>query len=89
MPGALGHIAVTVEEPEAGDFEWVLLEQGVEWTTLKRAKRPAASDANAMAAGLRALQAMIEDLDATPREEETEQRAPKRAKFGFGFGGLK
>lgn len=89
MAGALRHIAVTVEEPDAGEFEWVLLKQGVEWGLLKRAKRPTASYAEAMAAGLLALQDIIDDLDAGPREEETEEWAPKRATFGFGFGGLK
>ncbi len=42
--------------------------------------------AKAMAAGLLALQGMIDDLDAGPREEVTEVRAPKHATFGFGFG---
>ena len=89
MSGALRHIAVTVEESEAGEFEWVLLEQGVEWAPMKRARRPAASYATAMAAGLRVLQDMIDDLDAGPREEEVEARPTKRAQFGFGFGALK
>lgn len=89
MSGALRHLAVTVEEPEAGEFDWVLLEQGVEWAPLKRAKRPAASYATAMAAGLRVLQDMIDDLDAGPREDEVAVRPTKRAQFGFGFGALK
>lgn len=88
MTGALRHIAVTVEEPEIGQFEWVLLEQGAEWATFRRAKRPAASYAKAMAAGLLALQEMVDDLDAGPREETTEAR-PLSPRFGFGFGGLK
>ena len=88
MP-ALRSIAVSVEEVEPGAFEWVLIERGIEWSLLKRAKRPTASCAKAMAAGLLALQGMIDDLDAGPREEETGERAPKRATFGFGFGGLK
>ena len=33
MP-ALRPIAVSVQEVEPGAFEWVLLEQGVEWTLL-------------------------------------------------------
>lgn len=89
MAGALRHIALTVEEPEPGDFEWVLLEQGTQWAALKRAKRPVASYAKAMAAGLRALQEMIVDLDAGPREEEAPAQQVKRAQFGFGFGSLK
>jgi hypothetical protein len=88
MP-ALRSIAVSVEEVEPGAFEWVLFEQGIEWSLLKRANLPTGSYAKAMAAGLLALQGMIDDLDAGPREEEAEERAPKRATFGFGFGGLK
>ena len=88
MP-ALRSIAVSVEEVEPGAFEWVLFEQGIEWSPLMRADRPTATYAKAMAAGLLALQGMIDDLDAGPREQETEERAPKRATFGFGFGGLK
>ena len=83
MP-ALRSIAVSVEEVEPGAFEWVLFEQGIEWSLLKRANRPTVSYAKAMAAGLLALQGMIDDLDAGPREQETEERAPKRATFGFG-----
>ena len=48
--------------------------------------RPTANYAKAMAAGPLALQGMIDDLDAGPREEVTEVRAPKHATFGFGFG---
>jgi hypothetical protein len=89
MAGALRHIAVTVEEAEAGEFEWVLLEQGIDWAPLKRAKRPTGSYAKAMAAGLLALQDMIEDLGVGPREEKLEAGPAQRAQFGFGFGGLK
>lgn len=88
MTGALRHIAVTVEEPENGQFEWVLLERSTEWAAFRRAKRPAASYARAMAAGLLALQEMVDDLEAGPREEPAEA-PPSRARFGFGFGGLK
>ena len=86
---ALRSIAVSVEEVGPGTFEWVLLEQGIEWSLLKRANRPTATYAKAMAAGLLALQGMIDDLEAWPREEVTEVRATKRATFCFGFGGLK
>lgn len=85
----LRSIAVTVEEGAPGAFEWVLLERDIEWAPLHRAKRPAASYAKAMAAGLLALQDLIDDLDAGPREVEAHAQPPKRATFGFGFGGLK
>jgi hypothetical protein len=88
VTGALRHIAVTVEEPEIGQFKWGLLEQGTEWAAFRRSKRPAASYAKAMAAGLLALQEMVDDLDAGPREEAMQAR-PLRPRFGFGFGGLK
>lgn len=86
---ALRSIAVTVEETDADAFEWVLLERGVEWAPLRRAKRPVATYAKAMAAGLLALQAMVDDLDAGPREAEAAAQPPQRATFGFGFGSLK
>jgi hypothetical protein len=90
VPGGLRALAVTVEEPKPGAFFWVLLEQGVEWAPLSRAARPSKGYAKAMANGLLALQGLIEDLEAGPREPE---RAPASAKkgttFGFGFGVLK
>lgn len=86
---ALRSIAVTVGETTPGAFEWVLLERGVEWAPLRRAKRPVATYAKAVAAGLLALQEMVDDLDAGPREAEADALPPKRATFGFGFGSLK
>jgi len=86
---ALRSIAVTVEEATPGAFEWVLLERGIEWAPLHRAKRPAGTYSKAMAAGLLALQDLVDDLDAGPREAEAGAQPPKRATFGFGFGGLK
>ena len=85
---ALRSIAVTVEEAAPGAFEWVLLERHSEWAPLHRAKRPVATYAKAMSAGLLALQDMVDDLDSGPREAETEAKPPQRASFGFGFGGL-
>lgn len=86
---ALRSIAVTVEEAAPDAFEWVLLERGAEWAPIGRAKRPVATYAKAMAAGLLALQAMVDDLDAGPREAEADAQPPQRATFGFGFGSLK
>jgi hypothetical protein len=82
-------IAVTVEEQAPGAFAWVLLEQAVEWLPIKRADRPIGSYAAAMAAGLLALQDMVDDLESGPREAMPDATSPKRAAFGFGFGGLK
>jgi hypothetical protein len=86
---ALRSIAVTVEEAEEGGFVWLLLEQDVDWTPLKRAERPTKSYAKAMADGLFALQALITDLDLGPREPEVDVTSAKHKTFGFGFGLLK
>jgi hypothetical protein len=68
MP-SLRHIAVYVEEPKPGRFAWVLAElKGRSWRQLERSDAPVGSYKTAMADGLLALQAMVEDLDAGPRE---------------------
>jgi hypothetical protein len=68
MP-SLRHIAVYVEEPKAGRFAWVLAElKGRSWRELDRSDSPVGSYKTAMAEGLLALQAMVEDLDIGPRE---------------------
>jgi hypothetical protein len=70
MP-SLRHIAVYVEEPKPGRFAWVLAElEGRGWRQLKRSASPVASYKTAMADGLLALQAMVEDLDAGPRKAD-------------------
>jgi hypothetical protein len=86
---ALRSIAITIEEAEEGGFVWVLLEQVVEWSPIKRAEQPTKSYARAMADGLLALQVLIADLDAGPREPASTGSPVKREKFGFGFGLLK
>ena len=69
MPRHLRAIAVTIVETEQGGFEWCLLEQsGKRWTTQLTAEESLRSYRKAMAAGLLALQGLIEDLDAGPRE---------------------
>ena len=68
MP-SLRHIAVYVEEPKPGRFAWVLAElKGRNWRQLERSDAPVASYKAAMADGLLALQAVVEDLDVGPRE---------------------
>ncbi|CAA2109343.1 hypothetical protein [Variovorax paradoxus] len=68
---SLRRIAVHVDEPRPGKFEWVLNEalspSSESWTPLDRAKRPVDSYRKAMALGLLALQALVDDLDAGPR----------------------
>lgn len=90
MVQLLRSIAVTVEEREPGSFVWRLLEHASgEWTSLDVARRSSTSYAKSMAAGLLALQALIEDLDAGPREEATAEEPkaganPLASPFGFG-----
>lgn len=67
MP-SLRHIAVYVEEPKQGRFAWVLAElEGRSWRELDRSDSPVGSYKTAMAEGLLALQAMVQDLDIGPR----------------------
>ena len=70
MP-SLRHIAVYVEEPKPGRFAWVLAElEGRSWRPLEQSGSPVESYKTAMAQGLVALQAMVEDLDVGPREAD-------------------
>jgi hypothetical protein len=70
MP-SLRHIAVYVEEPKPGRFAWVLAElERRSWRQLDRSEAPVASYKTAMAEGLLALQAMVEDLDVGPRKAD-------------------
>ncbi len=70
MP-SLRHIAVYVEEPKPGRFAWVLAElEGRSWRRLDKSASPVESYKTAMAEGLVALQAMVEDLDVGPREAD-------------------
>ncbi|MGK6308981.1 hypothetical protein [Variovorax sp. DT-64] len=70
MP-SLRHIAVYVEEPKPGRFAWVLAElEGRSWRQLDRSGSPVGSYKTAMAEGLLALQAMVEDLDLGPRKAD-------------------
>ena len=66
---ALRHIAVHVEEPLHGAFEWVLSERGTDdqWRQLQRADSTQGAYKDAMADGLMALQAMVDDLSLGPR----------------------
>ena len=70
MP-SLRHIAVYVEEPKRGRFAWVLVElEGRSWRQLEKSDSPVESYKTAMAEGLVALQAMVEDLDVGPRKAD-------------------
>jgi hypothetical protein len=85
---ALRSISITVDEPEPGAYFWQLLEyNGLDWEQLQFSERPAKTYAKAMADGLLALQALIDDLDVGPRDAEEEPARPGK-KLLFGFGGL-
>lgn len=97
MPAALRHIAVHVEEPRPRDFRWVLTEQeGDAWRPIGKATAADATYQEAMAHGLLALQALVDDLDAGPRRAAADAAAPRQASqerdelpatsgfFGFG-----
>lgn len=72
MTNTLRPIAVLVEELRAGRFHWVLTERGSDnaWAEIQRATVPAATYRQAMANGLLALQALVDDLDVGPRTAE-------------------
>ena len=93
MPNPLRSIAVTVEEAEPGAFVWRLIEHdGTAWTPLDVAPRSSRSYAKSMAAGLVALQALIDDYDIGPREAARREPAAARGNAlskPFGFGMLK
>ncbi|CAN7596449.1 hypothetical protein [Acidovorax sp. Leaf78] len=69
MPADLRLIAVHVEEDSAGGFEWVLSERDgrTAWGEIQRSASAAGTYKDAMAGGLVALEAMVEDLDIGPR----------------------
>ena len=70
MPATtLRPIAVHVQEAVPSRFHWVLTERGSGngWAEIQRAPAPAATYRQAMADGLLALQALIDDLDMGPR----------------------
>ncbi|WP_157610066.1 hypothetical protein [Variovorax sp. Root434] len=78
----LRRVALHVEEPRPGAFEWVLTEAdslgGGQWKVLKRARKASATYKVSMADGLIALQSLIEDLDTGPRAPAALEPEPPR-----------
>jgi len=74
----LRRLAIHVDEPGQGAFEWILSEvdETARLVGVQRAKSHAKTYHEAMAKGLLALQALIEDLDIGPREKEEGERVP-------------
>ena len=96
-PAPLRRLALTVEEPRAARFAWVLgeLDEAGQWQEVKRAARPAATYQAALADGHAALQGLAEDPDLGPRADpvanpgtkgKPEQETAPRKKAFFGFG---
>lgn len=82
---SIRHIAVYVDEPEPGWFQWVLVEAASgpsTWSELKWAERWDFSYQDAMTNGLLALQQLTTDLDQGPRMEP---RKPMRKAANSGF----
>lgn len=72
MTQRLRPLAITVDEPSAGAYRWRIVERvadSSEWSELQAASKNFKTYSEAMAAGLVALQSLITDLDAGPRDE--------------------
>ena|SRR6476660_5221597 len=96
----LRHISVHVDEPDEGVYVWVLMERAgdLRWAEIQRATSGEATYRQAMADGLVALQAMVDDLEVGPRGAASRSGAPgpspspsppgpqKPSKPFFGFG---
>ncbi|KQW27761.1 MULTISPECIES: hypothetical protein [Acidovorax] len=69
MANELRLVAVHVEEPSPGTYEWVITEQrsGDQWVEIDRATGGRHRYKEAMADGLVSLEQMIDDLDEGPR----------------------
>ena len=72
MAGQLISIALTVDQPDAGDYFWVLLESfdnSMEFEPLMEAATGFATYGDALQAGYVVLKGLSDDLNAGPREE--------------------
>jgi hypothetical protein len=76
MAGQLISIALTVDQHDAGDYFWVLLESfdnSMEFEPLMEAATGFSTYLEALQAGYVVLKGMSEDLNVGPREEEGEE----------------
>lgn len=80
MANELRLLAVHVEEPNPGTYEWVITEQrsGDQWVEIDRATGGRHRYKEAMADGLVSLEQMIEDLDQGPRRKLSRRNDPKK-----------
>ena len=77
---SLRSVAVTVLEDSKGAYRWRLVElEEDNWRLLRQQPRAMKTYKAAMAAGLVELQAMVEDLDVGPREEELGSEAERES----------
>jgi len=74
----LRRLAIHVEEPRRGAFQWILseVEEAATLVEVERAKSPAKTYRQAIADGLLALQAMVDDFDIGPRSQQKVEAAP-------------
>lgn len=79
MVNELRLVAVHVEEPRPGTYEWVITEQrsGDQWVEIDRASGGRHRYKEAMADGLVSLEQMIDDLDHGPRRRLSRNRPKK------------
>lgn len=80
MANELRLLAVHVEEPNPGTYEWVITEQrsGDQLIEIDRATGGRNRYKEAMADGLAALEQMIDDLDEGPRWTRGRSDAPQK-----------
>lgn len=73
MPSELRQISIHVEEPEAGNFLWVLTERAShdEWKVCREADAEVRTYKQAMADGLLVLEGMVDDLAIGPRRPDS------------------
>lgn len=76
MTNTLRLIAVHVEETAVSRYQWVLTERAEahEWHELDRSASTVTTYKKAMAQGLLALQALIDDPDAGPRRKASPRK---------------
>jgi len=78
MAGQLISIALTVDQHDAGDYFWVLLESfdnSMEFEPLMEAATGFSTYLEALQAGYAVLKGMSDDLNLGPREEGEDENA--------------
>jgi hypothetical protein len=87
MAGQLISISLTVDQHDAGDYFWVLLESfdnSMEFEPLMEAATGFATYGDALHAGYVVLKGLSDDLDIGPREEDEVDDSDVMALDGVG-----